>query len=326
MNIKRLVSMLLSAAMAVSFTGVSAANAEDSKYPKITYREKLKGLVSPPDKIIYDRSEFNYDNLDLSGMTIAVNNIKETRSNEYSGFSIVTPCEYKIGKVYCDMYSFESGWYLSDIVYDDETGQYSDVGCPGRPDKYTVRISGGEDVLRFSEPDSPDVIHEIEDAYDLSFNIYIDDPDSNSKFIRIDNKEVTGYAFANIINIKDVGDFSADSDTYMYANYHIDDDIRRGDIVSGVLLVDTDRNYVICGDLEVVKPAPGNGDANCDNSVDMADIVLIMQYLSNPNKYGSDGTDKNHITQKGIRNADQNGDGVSVEDALMIQKKLLGLE
>ena len=36
------------------------------------------------------------------------------------------------------------------------------------------------------------------------------------------------------------------------------------------------------------------GDANCDGSVDMADAVLIMQALANPNKYGLDGTAEHH--------------------------------
>lgn len=69
------------------------------------------------------------------------------------------------------------------------------------------------------------------------------------------------------------------------------------------------------------------GDANNDGSVDMGDVVLIMQSLANPNKYGYEGTDKNAITDLGLANADvwKNGDGVTGEDALHIQKYLLGL-
>ncbi|WP_295091647.1 carbohydrate-binding domain-containing protein [Ruminococcus sp.] len=68
------------------------------------------------------------------------------------------------------------------------------------------------------------------------------------------------------------------------------------------------------------------GDANCDGSVDMSDAVMIMQALSNPNKYGRGGTDKNAITEQGWINADCNGanDGVSNNDALAIQMYLLG--
>ena len=46
----------------------------------------------------------------------------------------------------------------------------------------------------------------------------------------------------------------------------------------------------------IVRPAVGNGDANCDGKVDMSDVVFIMQYLANPNKYGLDGTEKIKMT------------------------------
>ncbi len=32
------------------------------------------------------------------------------------------------------------------------------------------------------------------------------------------------------------------------------------------------------------------GDTNCGGQIDIADAVLIMQALANPNKYGLDGT------------------------------------
>ena len=68
------------------------------------------------------------------------------------------------------------------------------------------------------------------------------------------------------------------------------------------------------------------GDANYDGSVDMSDVVLIMQSLANPNKYGLTGTDKNHITEKGLeRGAVTTGNkSVTTDDALQIQLFLLG--
>ena len=65
------------------------------------------------------------------------------------------------------------------------------------------------------------------------------------------------------------------------------------------------------------------GDSNCDGQVDMSDIVLIMQALASPNKYGVNGTAKNHLTKQGELNADMNGDGLTVGDANEIQGKLL---
>ena len=68
------------------------------------------------------------------------------------------------------------------------------------------------------------------------------------------------------------------------------------------------------------------GDANCDNQVDLSDVVMIMQSLANPDKYGVTGSDSHHITKQGYANADvdQNSAGVTANDALKIQEFLLG--
>lgn len=69
-----------------------------------------------------------------------------------------------------------------------------------------------------------------------------------------------------------------------------------------------------------------SGDANCDNVVDMSDVVLVMQALSNPDKYGLNGSDENHITKQGWINGDidKSANGITVNDALKIQEHLLG--
>ena len=61
------------------------------------------------------------------------------------------------------------------------------------------------------------------------------------------------------------------------------------------------------------------GDANCDDEVNMADAVLVMQSLANPDKYT--------LTDEGSANADCSGDkdGITNKDALAIQKYKLGL-
>ena len=50
-----------------------------------------------------------------------------------------------------------------------------------------------------------------------------------------------------------------------------------------------------------------------------------MQSLANPNKYGANGSDPNHITEKGLANADVDTSvkGVTSNDALRIQEYLL---
>ena len=67
------------------------------------------------------------------------------------------------------------------------------------------------------------------------------------------------------------------------------------------------------------------GDANCDGTVDMSDVVLIMQSLANPNKYGLEGTDSKHMTENGADNADvdTSSKGITSNDALRIQEYLL---
>ena len=60
------------------------------------------------------------------------------------------------------------------------------------------------------------------------------------------------------------------------------------------------------------------GDANCDKEVNMADAVLIMQSIANPDKY--------QLTEQGEANADADDSGdISNKDALTIQKYKLGL-
>ena len=61
------------------------------------------------------------------------------------------------------------------------------------------------------------------------------------------------------------------------------------------------------------------GDANCDETVNLADAVLVMQVKANPSKY--------ELSEQGAANADvyKTGDGVTNGDALSIQKYMLGL-
>ena len=64
-------------------------------------------------------------------------------------------------------------------------------------------------------------------------------------------------------------------------------------------------------------PSALKGDANCDNEVNMADAVFIMQVISNPDKY--------RFSDEGLKNADVDGGGVTNKDALRIQQYKLNL-
>ena len=67
------------------------------------------------------------------------------------------------------------------------------------------------------------------------------------------------------------------------------------------------------------------GDANCDDEVSMADSVIIMQALANPDKYGLEGSSNKHLTEQGKINGDMDDNGLTVGDAHTIQLELLGL-
>ncbi len=67
------------------------------------------------------------------------------------------------------------------------------------------------------------------------------------------------------------------------------------------------------------------GDTNCDETVDLADSVLVMQFNANPDTYGL-GKPQG-VTEKGLERGDvySHGDGLTNMDALSIQKFKLGL-
>lgn len=332
MNTKKLLSMLLSAAVTLSFAGFSqrlalptVQAADNTEYPIVTRTERFADINTLPDKRIYNKDTY-LDDFDISGLSIIVNEDIHTRMDYFSGFSQIVRHEYKIGKIYDNEVNFND--VCTDLVHiiDPETGETVSKWGESKSNKVDVHIYSPKGILRFSEPDNPDVIHEAEDCYVIDFPIYIEDNDSSNKIVLIDEKEITDYSFGNNISIKDIGDFNLDMDTYNYKNYYIDSNIQKGDIVSGAFYIDTDRNYIIGADLKIVRPAVGNGDANCDGKVDMSDVVFIMQYLANPNKYGLDGTEKIKMTIDGLFNGDVNGGGITVQDAEVLQKKLLGIE
>lgn len=76
------------------------------------------------------------------------------------------------------------------------------------------------------------------------------------------------------------------------------------------------KNYPIGGSDPTTAPETVYGDADCSGDIEIADAVKIMCYITDP-----ENTD---IEPQGILNGDvyQTGDGLSVQDALEIQKYL----
>ena len=85
------------------------------------------------------------------------------------------------------------------------------------------------------------------------------------------------------------------------------------DIVDGEIVEIPD---ITVDDVNILETEKVTGDANVDGDVNMADAVLIMQSLSNPNEY--------KLSEQGLINADYNGDGgVTALDALEIQISMI---
>lgn len=79
----------------------------------------------------------------------------------------------------------------------------------------------------------------------------------------------------------------------------------------------TEKTVEICNVLEILSDRL-IGDTNTDGEVNLADAVLIMQFMANPQKY--------HISEQGRKNADCSGnDGITANDAYAIQLFTLGL-
>lgn len=94
--------------------------------------------------------------------------------------------------------------------------------------------------------------------------------------------------------------------------------------------VGTNNGSVTVGKNSEIKPTL-RGDANVNGKVEIADAVLVMQYVSNADKYGVNGSDPNRMTEQGRVNADvaggnedKGGDDVTSKDALRIQENLAG--
>ena len=96
-------------------------------------------------------------------------------------------------------------------------------------------------------------------------------------------------------------------------------------VVNGTFDYFTDKEMYISytADIKATtekKPSDKAGDSNVDGSTNLADSVLIMQTIANPEKY--------ILTDQGKKNADidGNGDGITAKDALKIQRITLNLE
>ena len=278
--------------------------------------DHFDGVKTLPTKTIYDEGE----ELDLSGLVINAYHSVMRHSNKGNAEYLKTDYVWEVEDIAPEYITISS---LTGKKYTADQFQTLIGG-----NAYTVKIGkGGSTMITLKVKDEQSE-KELYDFESFTFRIYINPADKHSEFIRIDNAEVETFGYGTTshgFKLKGMEAFSIDMDAYMHAGYEIEGGIQEGDSVSGVLCINPKNYYIYFGDLDIVKYGGENGDANADGSVDMADAVLIMQALANPNKYGIGGMDARCMTKRGFALADQNGDGITVLDAQLIQNKLLGL-
>ena len=278
--------------------------------------DHFDSIKTLPTKTIYDEGE----ELDLSGLAVNAYHSAARSSNKGNSETLRTDYAWEIEEIkpeYITVSDLQGKAYKSDQFAELKGGN-----------AYIVSIGKNQYI-----PDIKVAGEEYEkDLYDtdgFSFRIYINPDNKDSKFIKIDNAEVESFAYGSTskgFKLKSWDAFSIDMDANMHFGYSVESDIRQGDKVSGVLYIKPETNYIIMGDLNIIEYGGEDGDANADGTLDMADAVLIMQALANPNKYGLNGTSEKHITKRGKALGDMDYNGLTVGDAQVIQRKLLGLD
>ncbi|WP_295095536.1 leucine-rich repeat domain-containing protein, partial [Ruminococcus sp.] len=120
---------------------------------------------------------------------------------------------------------------------------------------YTVSFANGKEIFINVKAKGDSDEREIYNLPDFFFRVYIDSSDNDSKFLRIDNAEVEKFEYdtENGVKLKDIGSFTIDKDASMKKDHIIPDDIKKGDILSGVLCLDTTGKSIYYGDLEIQK-------------------------------------------------------------------------
>jgi hypothetical protein len=183
----------------------------------------------------------------------------------------------------------------------------ADSGIPQYSDVITVKDKEtGELINNATLTFSTHIVYEIDGREVFTGPVY--------RYNTADaNPVIYNYAKYKDAKSHSISDIFAEADGYTFVE--VMEDIRDGGT----------PNVTYLDVLMVKGNAAIKGDTNLDGQVDMADAVLIMQSLANPNKYGVNGTDEKHITQQGIDNGDADGNGLTNNDAQAIQKLLLGL-
>ena len=164
-----------------------------------------------------------------------------------------------------------------------------------------------------------DAPQEVRDAFNIDYDF-----NNNGVSCDIGELECIELYIAKAVGASDYDDILDMLDKYYAENPSLDpiaiinEEIKNmNDPQTEAEKINEEENEIISymSSLDLFKTV--TGDSNIDGNVDMSDVVLIMQSLSNPNKY--------KLTPQGRKNADHDDNGVTNADALAVQMGLLGL-
>ena len=304
---------------------------------------QVQEIISYPTKTVYNVGE----GLDLSGISIKVRSQtywQEVEGGNRAGIIYGEPFiidNITLDPMYATIGGENGAIWKGDMTNELEPGSYIvmyngsikyqetySISLPNFKHRITVNAAEKKPytfIFNVMEKDTGLSIDNAELSFrvnariplpeDSEFHIY-DPYDHIYETIRISDSSSLIYTCEKFNDRKNVNvdQISAKADGYTFDEAV--EDIRDGG---------TPNTYYY--DVYMTKTAVSalKGDTNCDGKVELADAILIMQSLANPNKYGLTGTDSKHLTAQGKTNGDINGDGITSDDALSIQKYLLHL-
>lgn len=193
-----------------------------------------------------------------------------------------------------------------------------EVAVPSGAKELEIKLNGADEV---------EVIFDNKGG---KMNGAFDCNDTTGKYIQFGSFDTTDSSFKT-----DVSDIKAQNDTVKLHVWYAE----KEGVISKVNLIYKNAEPITTTTttkattttttttVKVPDGKPNYGDANCDGNVDLSDSVLILQSLANGDAYGINGSNPNHITDVGLRNADcdEVPNGVTTADALAVQKYLLQL-
>lgn len=320
---------------------------------KTTYVAEITSKLNPeePSYVAVELGSFSLDTLNQSGQIKLTNNVQAVWSSTDESVATVDQTgmvtAHKIGK--CDIIAISGNIkYISHLTstYDAEEAEKGTVigsvtldnTTPSK--KLTVNIPDGAKVNWISTDESVATVDQtgIVTAVSSGECQVIVTIDNRKYIVNITSTyaapsielmmyEIKGIGNSIQLSFKDgENDAVWSSDNEAVAVVDQSGKVTAKSEGEAVITVKYGKNMsqvkIIVSDIKIAY-----GDANCDDDVSLADAILILQSIASADKFGLEGSEANHITPQGLKNADcsGNGDGVTPKDALAVQKCILKL-